>query len=93
MESWEPLRDVIAQAIYDDPSHVGEHWPDMCDLPRYHELPEEKREHWRRDADRVMAALAARVGCTPRMERAAHALGIANPQQVLAAMMQAEMNL
>jgi hypothetical protein len=40
-----------------------------------------------------MAVLTTRVGCTPRMERAAHALGIANPQQVLAAMMQAEMNL
>jgi hypothetical protein len=43
----EPLRDRIGRAIYEEPGH-GLNW---------YSLSEEKREDWRRDADRVIAQL------------------------------------
>ena len=45
----EPLRDRIGRALYEEP----------CDQPRdWYALSEERREPWRRDADRVIALLA-----------------------------------
>lgn len=45
----EPLRDRIGRALYEEP----------CNEPRnWYALSEERREPWRRDADRVIALLA-----------------------------------
>ena len=95
---WQPLRDVIAEAIYMDPRDFpenGENWPTRLDFPRWEDLPEEKRENWRQDADRVLAILASCVGCTPRMEQAIKDKGdvfwlSSRPAQVFAEMIRAE---
>ena len=102
---WQPLRDVIAEAIYTDPrdfrpdgsgGHL-ENWPNRLDFPTWDELSEEKRELWRQDADRVLAILASCVGCTPRMEKAAYEMQAVDwlacsPAELFAEMIRAELN-
>lgn len=46
----EPLRDRIGRAIYEEPSASGA-------VPDWYALSEQRRERWRRDADRVIATL------------------------------------
>lgn len=52
----EPLRDLIGRAIYEEPDQSGK-------APDWYALSEERRESWRVDADRVIAALPKCADC------------------------------
>lgn len=87
---WQPLRDVIAEAIYMDPVDLV-----RSDFPHWNDLPAARREPWLADADRIIAVLTTRVGCTPRMEQAIKDKGdvfwlASRPAEVLAEMFRAE---
>ena len=49
----EPVRDIIGRALYEEPPTNGD------PTPNWYALSEEKREPWRQDADRVVAAVIA----------------------------------
>ena len=50
----EPLRDRVGRAIFEEPMRPGRGLPDS-----WYDLPEEKREPWRQDADRAIAVAVA----------------------------------